>query len=343
MLQSNPFKYPILMYKVKLHKHKKLTVFFPLLALILILIIVSLVVIRSKLRATEQATTSIPPDIDPPYIANKDITYCNMAGTNLLMDVYSPKNKQSNTPLVIYIHGGGWRSGDKTTILNNVRRQALHDLTSNGYVVASINYRLAPKYKFPAMIEDAKCAVRYFRSHAADYSIDPTRIASWGGSAGSHLALLVGLADKNAGWDVGPYLEESSRVEAVVDWYGPTDLSTSSLDLKRLIGGVMIFGTLDQNAALKYSPVDYVSSDDPSIFISQGLQDTMVSPSQSQELADKLRQANVYYQLVWVQNAGHVFRPTPSGATINPSADQIAQLTLNFLNKELKNNPQPKP
>jgi acetyl esterase/lipase len=92
-------------------------------------------------------------------------------------------------------------------------------------VVASVNYRLAPQYLWPAQIEDVKCAIRYLRASAATYGIDTTRIGAWGGSAGGHLVSMLGTAGPSAGYDVGQYLDQSSAVQTVVDEWGPADLT----------------------------------------------------------------------------------------------------------------------
>src|SRR5262245_6137695 len=157
----------------------------------------------SPAPATEQAVNSfdIPDETSRPPVQDiranarevqRDVTYCTVDGVELKMDIYFPKNSTGATPLVIFIHGGGWSKGDKA------RGHGLTEfppLLAAGFTVASLNYRLAPEYQFPAMLEDVKCAVRSFRAHASEYNIDPNRIGVWGTSAGAHLASMIGLTD----------------------------------------------------------------------------------------------------------------------------------------------------
>src|SRR5512140_2368186 len=147
----------------------------------------------------------------------RDVTYCTPGDRPQKMDLYFP-GAGGPWPVVAYVHGGGWRYGDKSEA-----GLLAAGMTARGYLVASINYRLYPAGKFPDMIEDVKCAVRSLRAHAGQYNLDPARIAAVGISAGGHLVALLGTADKSAGWDVGEYLDQSSRVQAVVAMAAPTD------------------------------------------------------------------------------------------------------------------------
>lgn len=153
---------------------------------------------------------------------DRNVTYCVMDGVALNMDIYYPLGTNGPAPVAVYVHGSGWTSGDKA------RGEGVRDiseLVARGYMVAAVNYRLAPRYKFPAQIEDVKCAIRFLRANAERYHLHPEKIGAWGGSAGGHLVALLGVTDATAGWDVGEYLAQSSRVQAVVDMFGPTDLT----------------------------------------------------------------------------------------------------------------------
>ena len=139
-----------------------------------------------------------------------DVTYCSPDGLPQKMDIYFPKSG-GPWPVFLYVHGGGWDKGDKA------EGAGWNYLNDKGYLVVSVNYRLAAyNIKFPAMIEDVKCAVRYLRAHALEYNLNPDRIGALGASAGGHLVALLGTSDKSAGWDVGEYLDQSSRVQAVI-------------------------------------------------------------------------------------------------------------------------------
>ena len=143
-----------------------------------------------------------------------EVTYCHGQTTRIT----EPMTTEAS-PAVIYLHGGSWIGGDNTFggfIVHSVGPA----LNAEGFVVAAVNYRLGPE-PWPAQIVDAKCAVRYLRAHAKMLNIDPAEIGIWGHSAGAHLASLVGTAGPAAGWDTGDYPDESSRVEAVADLWGP--------------------------------------------------------------------------------------------------------------------------
>lgn len=251
--------------------------------------------------------------------------YCTAAAVPLRMDVYAPKGITGPTPLVIFIHGGGWSEGDKLGGEYLLDTPALLNL---GYTVASLNYRMAPEYKFPTMIQDVKCAVRSFRAHAGDYQIDPDKIGVWGTSAGSHLAMLVGATDASAGFEAGDYLDQSSRVQAVLDMYGPADLtvdfSSFFTDLKE-----SVFGGFDLALA---SPVNYATPDDPPFLILQGDSDHVVPPSQSQRFYDSLTAASVDAQLVIVQGGRHGF----DALNISPSRAELSTLIVEFFEAHLK-------
>ena len=262
------------------------------------------------------------------------VTYCSPDNTPQMMDIYTPVNKSSNAsmPLVEMVHGGGWTGGSKGSI-NTL--QPAHEvpatmlgLLAHGFVVTSINYRLAPRYKFPANIEDVKCSIRYLRAHAAQYYIDPNRIGLMGESAGGHLVSLAGLAGPSAGWDVGEYTEQSSAVQAVIDMFGPEYLASG-------IGDPAIFGP-SRDALHVDSPPTYIASTpntDPPFLILQGDRDKTVPPYHSLRFYNELLNAEQPAILQMVQNAGHEFRPV--GEPITPSADQISSMMLQFFMKYL--------
>lgn len=209
-------------------------------------------------------------------------------------------------------------------------------MVSRGYLAVSINYRLAPQYKFPAQIEDAKYAIRFLRANASLFGINPDRIGVWGGSAGGHLVALLGTTDASAGMEgSGGYPNQSSRVRAVVDMFGPTDIAV----LFRAGGGSVleqVFGTSDPNSqAVKLaSPVTYVSPDDPPCLILHGDKDNVVPLAQSQILYSRLQAAGVPATLVVVKNGGHSF--TPTGGAISPTRAEITTMVADFFDKYLK-------
>ncbi|MBI5842577.1 MAG: alpha/beta hydrolase [Chloroflexi bacterium] len=259
--------------------------------------------------------------------SQRDIAYCTMDGVALKMDVYYPSSNESPWPATMYVHGGGWSSGDKA---EGVGALGIPSLQRAGFLVVAVNYRLAPEHPFPAMIEDVKCAVRYLRAHAGEYNLDPNRIGAWGGSAGGHLAALLGTSDESAGFDVGEYLDQSSRVQAVVDMFGPTDLTA------QFEGGYekasRVFNGFDPALA---SPVTYVTPDDPPFLMLHGDSDELVPIEQSQILLAALQTAGVPAELVTVTNAGHSFKPV-TDAPIDPTREELSGLVVDFFLEHLK-------
>lgn len=150
----------------------------------------------------------------------RDLEYASVDGVSLGLDLYLPDPAQSTpVPLVIWVHGGGWRAGSKNGT-------DAPDTLGDDYAVASIDYRLSGIETFPAQIHDVKAAVRWLRAHAAEYSLDPERFGAWGSSAGGHLVALLGVTCGNPDLEgaVGENLDQQSCVQAVCDFYGPTDL-----------------------------------------------------------------------------------------------------------------------
>jgi acetyl esterase/lipase len=181
------------------------------------------------------------------------------------------------------------------------------------------------------MIEDVKCAVRSLRAHAVEYNLDPDHVAAWGASAGGHLVALLGTSDKSAGWDVGEYLDQSSRVRAVIDLSGPSDLT------KQFTNGdiqLMMIVNFGQDQLVADSPSTHVTSDDPPFLIFHGDNDGVIPVEQAHILYDKLVAAGVPAQLVIVKNGDHSLNAPDGSATPNP--DERWQMMLDFLKSNLK-------
>lgn len=266
----------------------------------------------------------------------RDIAYCSAEGVQLKMDIYPPESANSKpVPAIIYVHGGGWMKGDKAGLAGY---PFFREFTKRGYLVAAVNYRLAPEHTFPAMIEDVKCAVRYLRANSGLYNINPDRIGAIGGSAGGHLVSLLGLTTPKDGFEgKGGYAERSSSVQAVVDLYGPSDFTGQDFSLTKTYIAVQVFGAMSRKdpKLKKASPVTYVTKDAPPFLIIQGDKDDLVPLHQSQLLYDKLHAAGVKdARLVIVKNAGHGFDPV--GGEIKPSMREIVKMTADFFDKYLK-------
>ncbi|HEY9682306.1 MAG TPA: alpha/beta hydrolase [Oculatellaceae cyanobacterium] len=232
------------------------------------------------------------------------------------LDLYLPKTDKKS-PLVIWIHGGAWRYGDKNEGPGPAFAQ-------HGLAVASLNYRLTDKEKFPAQIQDCKAAVRWLRAHADEYNLDPNKFGVFGMSAGGHLVALLGVTGDDREYDnLGGNRNVSSKVQAVCDWCGPTDLLTIVDQNEKIHGKLKLNGpdgVLTQflgaapdkvaDLARKASPITFVKSGEPPFLILHGDSDDVVPFAQSQELYEALKKTNNDVQLVSVKNGGHSFGST---------------------------------
>lgn len=261
----------------------------------------------------------------------RDVVYAEVEGQPLHLDLYLPRRAPTPAPLVIWLHGGGWRDGDKTPVPPGVLL-----LLDDGIAVASVNYRLTGDTRFgervfPAQIHDVKGAVRFLRGHAAEYRLDPDRFAVWGASAGGHLAALLALSGGNAALEgtVGGNLGQSSRVSALVDFFGPTQLEAQGgvHDLPAAPEAALIGAPLGQIKAhlhdpnppwpelaermLAAGPVHHTDASDPPAFIAHGVNDWLVPPDQSARLAAALRAVEVAVEYFTVPGAGHEFEKMP--------------------------------
>ena len=259
----------------------------------------------------------------PSYTVVKNVPFVLYDGAWLLMDVYIPANQGPGPfPAILSIHGGGWWAGSKAGGggLDEVYR---------GYVVARFDYRLTsnPAWKFPANIHDVKAAARYLRKNARLYRVNPNKIAAWGQSMGGHLSALVGTSGGDS------YLEGktgnpgySSRVQAVVDATGPTDIMRLSESgcAENFEAPVSKYSKLFTNDASyttvpdlvdKANPVRYVSADDPPFFVMHGTGDCNVPFNQSELLVAALRAAGVDVEFHVVEGYDHTLQPYTFAST----------------------------
>ena len=228
----------------------------------------------------------------------RDLEYVPGGHARNRLDLYLPEKAARPLPVIVWVHGGGWTNGDKA-------RGPAQDFATNGYAVAAINYRFSQHAIFPAQIHDCKAAVRWLRAHAAKYGLDPAHVGAWGASAGGHLVALLGTtAGVKELEGAGGNNEQSSRVQAVVDWYGPTDFLTvgAKETRTRLIGGNP---EANKEKAAKASPMTYVSKDAAPFLIMHGDQDRTVPISQSETFAQALKKAGAEVMFVVVKDAGH--------------------------------------
>lgn len=291
--------------------------------------------------ATSTPTLTVTPTatpIDPAKLGTieSNVTYCMMNGIPEQMDIYYPNTVKGQWPAVMIVHGGAWIWGDKKTSASLAVQPGL---TESGFLVVSINYRLAPSFPWPAMIEDAKCAVRFLRAHAVEYNLDPNRIGAVGDSVGGQLVLLLGLTDRSVGWDVGEYLDYSSQVQAVVDFFGPTALTDPSLFQLITQEGEFAFWNISYKSRelIEASPITYARGDAPPIFIAHGSRDLTVGLVQSQMFYDKMNALGAPIWLVVMKNGIHSFAPVYY--QVSPSYDEVYSMAVNFLINKLASLP----
>lgn len=234
----------------------------------------------------------------------KDIVFGKGGDTELHLDIARPKEAGKPLPCIVVIHGGGWRGGNF-----KIHVPQIFDFAKAGYVSATVQYRLVPAARWPAQIEDVKCAVRYLRANANKYGIDKQRFGAIGFSAGAHLSMLLGTMDEKDGLEGnGGSAGESSKVQAAVSYFGPTDLAAK--DFPVLVHG-MIFDFLGGTAEEKpenfkaASPVTYIDKDDAPILMFMGTKDQLVPYNQAYELADTMTKAGLGGRVELILGANH--------------------------------------
>ncbi|MDR3406500.1 MAG: alpha/beta hydrolase [Chthoniobacter sp.] len=236
-----------------------------------------------------------------------DVSYVENGHARQKLDLYVPA--QPKGPLLIWIHGGGWRGGSKSQPPGLA-------MLKNGVAVASVEYRFSQDAVFPAQIEDCKAAIRWLRAHAKEYGYRDDMFAAWGASAGGHLVALLDVTGKVRDFDVGANLDQSSAVQCVIDWFGPSDFPAYDPDLPtpmvqrenpesviaQLFGGIV---SQKLELAKRASPVTWVTKDAAPMLIMQGTKDPLVPLDQSQRLYDKLKAAGADVTLDVIEGAGH--------------------------------------
>lgn len=265
------------------------------------------------------------------YTRIVDVPYVSDGNPRHMLDLYIPNGMAARTPAIVWIHGGGWQNGSKSFGQNSFHLR----YPSKGYALVSINYRLSGEAIYPAQIHDVKAAIRWLRANAATYNIDPTRIGVWGSSAGGHLAALVGTSADVTGVEgsVGGNLAHSSRVQAVADWYGPTDFLRMDAQTKSQAGcgngnhdsptspESLLTGCTIQTcpqAVQAANPMSYVSDDDPPFYIQHGTADCTVPTGQSQ----------IFFELLMSRSLDAVYRPISDAGHGGPLFSEEANLLL---------------
>ena len=295
--------------------------------------------IEDKSAALEILTLALSGSLPTTEVqVTRNVEYGNAGGVRLRLDMYIPETPiVTPMPAIIWIHGGSWKYGDKD--LSD--RADVRSLAEHGFLLVSIDYRLT---RFPAQVEDSKCAVRWLRANAEKYDVDPDRIGVWGGSAGGHLAMMVGCADETATLEGdGGWAEYSSRVQAVVSYYGLSDLvsiytewgvvQTGSSPIAAFLGGT--YQEIPEIYAAA-SPINYVTADDPPLLMVHGEADEVADIIESEVMYEAYLQARLEATLIRVSGAGHGMGVVPfREARASPSADEIEQMVLVFFIRQL--------
>jgi acetyl esterase/lipase len=278
-------------------------------------------------RLLERAPAPAP--VIHPVSEQLDVIYGHAGGEDLQLDLFAPKDASGPVPAVVIFHGGGWASGN-----HELFRPLAGAVAAHGYVAATVGYRMAPRHKFPAQIQDAKCAVRWLRANAGRYPIDGEHIGALGFSAGAHLALLLGLTEAKDGLEGdGGNAEQSSSVQAVINISGPTDLTSPEWpDATKAVIFDFVGGSRAQLAGMyrAASPIAYVHRGAPPVLTIHGTADSVVPYEQAELLHTALRKARVPSRLTPLHGKDH-------GDNWSAKEQQRnATLILDFLDKNLR-------
>jgi acetyl esterase/lipase len=255
------------------------------------------------------------------------LVFARPGGQELRLDLALPVEGPGPFPAVLCLHGGGWVSGERQQM-----KQTIEVLARRGFVAAAADYRLAPKHRFPAQVEDAKSAVRWLRAHAGEYQVDPDRIGVMGLAAGGHLACLLGVTAPGDGLEGTQNAGQSSKVQAVASLSGPTDL----LALKGVKAAVEnnlvpLLGARPEEKPEVYqaaSPVHFAPHNPPPFLLIHGGADPIVPVQQAHDFADRLNKAGGKARVQVLQGEGHTW----SGLQLLKGIDVM----LTFLDENLK-------
>jgi acetyl esterase/lipase len=281
------------------------------------------------------APHAVPPAVPPTVPATVPatvtlkpaITYAAPDKQPLPLDLALPSSGAGPFPAVVCIHGGGFRKGSRDSY-----RKLIVKLAERGYVAVSVTYRLAPAHQFPAAVHDVKAAVRWLRKNARRYKIQPERIGATGASAGGHLAQFLGVTASVERFEGEQNRGVSARVQAVVNFYGPSDFTRSygkSVDAHEVLP-LWLGGELAAARArhIEASPLYWVTPDAAPTLLIQGTKDKYVEYDQAVWLRDRLKASNVEAELLTLEGAGHGFK----GA----DAERAETALFAFFDKHLK-------
>jgi acetyl esterase/lipase len=266
------------------------------------------------------STAALANDLDVEVRDN--IVYGTGGGRDLTFNLAKPKDVNGPLPVVVMIHGGGWAGGNK-----DVHNSHIRDFAQRGYASITVGYRLVPEARFPAQVEDCKCAVRYLRAHADDLGIDSERIGAIGFSAGAHLSMILGTMDNGDGLEGdGGWADQSSKVQAVVAYFGPTDFTLEYPEESRRIVKEFLDGTMAEKPDVyrRASPITYVNAGDAPLLIFQGTRDRLVPHEQAIVMIDRLSQAGVPGRVEILLGADHGWGGHELEHTVNATYEFFA-------------------
>ncbi len=268
--------------------------------------------------------TSLTAQQDARIDYQENVVYGRGGDLELHLDIAVPSDLDGPAPCIVVIHGGAWRGGDK-----RMHKQEILTFARQGYVSATLQYRLCPENRFPAQVEDVKCAIRYLRAHADQYEIDPVRIGAIGFSAGAHLSMMLGATDNEDSLEgSGGWQDQSSQVQAVVAFFGPTELGAEDIP-DRSVPLVRDFlgGSRDEMSETyrRASPLTYVDEGDAPMLLFQGTEDPLVPYTQAIKMVTAMTEANVPGRVEFLIDAGHGWRGKQLEHSIEATQDFFAQ------------------
>jgi acetyl esterase/lipase len=260
----------------------------------------------------QQPGSSIPPGIE----AKLDLPYAATDNPRQRLDLFLPKERDAakKLPVLVFIHGGAWQAGSK----EQGRGQLMRFVREGKCAGVSVGYRLSQEAQWPAQIHDCKAAIRWLKAHAAEHGLDAERIVVWGSSAGGHLVAVLGTSAGVPEMDgkLGPHTDKDTRVNGVIDFFGPTDVS--KMNAQRLPGTMdhdspnapeaKLLGAPVQTVPDKVksaNPLTYVDRTDPPFLMVHGEKDPLVPLGQSEILEAELKKAGVASELYTVKGGQH--------------------------------------
>ena len=289
---------------------------------------------RGNNRANNQPAQRRQAQARPGIKIEKDIPYADTDEPAQRLDSLLPEKRSSDKPLpvVVFIHGGGWRNGSKASGIGKVAPF----VASGDYAAASIEYRLSDKGQWPAQIHDCKAGIRWIKAHAEKYNLDADKIAVWGTSAGGHLVAMLGVTagDKELDGTLGKHTDQTTDVACVLNFFGPSDLLTmndkpSKMDhnAPNSPESLMVGGPIQENKAKanNASPLHHVTKDDAVFLTMHGTADPLVPYDQSVRFHAKLLKAGVDSTFVTILEGGHGF-----------NGPEVDQRVSTFLEKHLR-------